>query len=194
MLKNEKQFFLYHGSYTEVSQIDLKKCYRGLDFGKGFYLTTSREQAISFVPNSIKKAISKGLLPRDFSVSDGRISKYVYNFNDTLKILEFEKADVDWLHFVAAHRNGRLFPEVVEKYADFDIVIGKIADDQTATTLIAYVSGVYGIPGSAEADEFAIRKLLPNKLKDQYCFRTGRALSYLKFVGSESYGNAKSSR
>lgn len=34
---------LYHGSYTEVSEIDLSKCRAGLDFGQGFYLTSSFE-------------------------------------------------------------------------------------------------------------------------------------------------------
>ena len=27
---------LYHGSYTEVSQIQLEKCSKGKDFGRGF--------------------------------------------------------------------------------------------------------------------------------------------------------------
>lgn len=32
---------LYHGSYTEISLVDLNYCRYGLDFGKGFYLTSS---------------------------------------------------------------------------------------------------------------------------------------------------------
>ena len=29
---------LYHGSYTEIDSVDLSKCLRGKDFGKGFYI------------------------------------------------------------------------------------------------------------------------------------------------------------
>ncbi|MDD6497976.1 MAG: DUF3990 domain-containing protein [Solobacterium sp.] len=36
--------YLYHGSYTAVEYIDLPKMRERLDFGKGFYLTSSYEQ------------------------------------------------------------------------------------------------------------------------------------------------------
>lgn len=36
-----------------------------------------------------------------------------------------------------------------------------------------------------EADDFCIRQLLPNKLKDQYCFKTESAIKCLKFVKGE---------
>ena len=47
---------LYHGSYCEVSSPQLSKCAKRKDFGKGFYLTSSREQAVSFIKTSIIKA------------------------------------------------------------------------------------------------------------------------------------------
>lgn len=43
----------------------------------------------------------------------------------------------------------------------------------------------FGIMGSKEADEFCIRRLLPNKLKNQYCFKTIKALECLQFMESE---------
>ena len=36
---------VYHGSNTEIKEIDLAKSKLGLDFGKGFYVTSIREQA-----------------------------------------------------------------------------------------------------------------------------------------------------
>lgn len=188
------KIILYHGSYIKVQFVDLNKCYNGLDFGKGFYLTSSKQQAINFVPNSVSKAIRKGTLQKDFPISNGEVSKYELVIDPSLKIVEFPKADVAWLHFVAAHRDNTLFPAIVEKYADYDIVIGKIANDQTAATLNAYISGIYGTPGLKNVDEFTIRKLLPNKLKDQYCLRTQKAIQQLRFIGSEKYGDLKSNR
>lgn len=41
MLELKEGMLLYHGSYTEVSKIDLSKCIAGKDFGKGFYTTSS---------------------------------------------------------------------------------------------------------------------------------------------------------
>lgn len=59
------------------------------------------------------------------------------------------------------------------------------ADDATNTTLAAYIAGAFGTMGSKEADEFCIRRLLPNKLKNQYCFKTIKALECLQFMESE---------
>ena len=63
--------------------------------------------------------------------------------------------------------------------------ICKSADDATNATLAAYLVGAFGIAGSKEADDFCIKQLLPNKLKDQYCFKTTAALDCLHFVESE---------
>ena len=46
MLELKDGFILYHGSYCEVKAPDLAKCAKRKDFGQGFYLTTSKEQAI----------------------------------------------------------------------------------------------------------------------------------------------------
>ncbi len=68
MLTLTNGMFLYHGSYTEVSSIDLSKCKQGKDFGCGFYLTSSYKQARSFVPLSINKQINEGNLPAGYSI------------------------------------------------------------------------------------------------------------------------------
>ena len=70
-----------------------------------------------------------------------------------------------------------------------DIIVGKIADDQTARTLQLYISEYFGNPGTKEADDAAIKQLLPNRLQDQLCFRTEDSVSSLQFVRSERYGN-----
>ncbi len=45
MTKLEDGIILYHGSYCVVEKPDLEKCALYKDFGRGFYLTTSKEQA-----------------------------------------------------------------------------------------------------------------------------------------------------
>lgn len=51
---------LFHGSYCEVKKPELAKCADGKDFGKGFYLTSSRKQAGSFINTSLKKQRLRG--------------------------------------------------------------------------------------------------------------------------------------
>ena len=51
-------FVLYHGSYCEVKEPDLAKCAKRKDFGQGFYLTTSKEQAESFLRSESNQRIS----------------------------------------------------------------------------------------------------------------------------------------
>ena len=41
---------LYHENYAEISSIDLSYSRSTLDFGKGFYLTSSYEQALNYIP------------------------------------------------------------------------------------------------------------------------------------------------
>lgn len=53
---------LYHGSYCEISSPDLDKCAPYKDFGKGFYLTTSYQQARKFIDTSLKKAKAQNLI------------------------------------------------------------------------------------------------------------------------------------
>lgn len=60
MIELPNEILLYHGSYMEVPDIDLSKCSDGLDFGKGFYLTTSFEQALDYIPATVKKRKSAG--------------------------------------------------------------------------------------------------------------------------------------
>lgn len=91
--------------------------------------------------------------------------------------------------FIAANRDDSLFQEFLLQFQDIDIVGGKVADDSTAATLNAYITGEYGKPGSQKVDDFTISQLLPERLTDQFCFRTQKSLISLEFVMSERYGD-----
>lgn len=61
---------------------------------------------------------------------------------------------------------------------------GKIANDNTNATITTYMAGAYGEIGTKAADDICISMLLPERLQDQYCFRTNAALKSLAFVES----------
>lgn len=42
---------LYHGSNLEIIDIDFNKCKPYKDFGKGFYLTSIKQQAVRMAEN-----------------------------------------------------------------------------------------------------------------------------------------------
>ena len=185
MLNLVDGMLLYHGSFTQVSEIKLSKCRQGKDFGRGFYVTSSYKQAQSFVPLSINKQVNEGNLPVGSSI--GYISVFRFHLKPEIAIHTFKDADEEWLHFVASNRRKTLFPEIKKQYAEFDVIGGKIANDRTARTLQLYTAGGYGEPGSVEADNIAIQTLLPNRLEDQFCFCNERAIRTLEFIRSEQY-------
>lgn len=182
MLLLEKPMTLYHGSSVTVSDPDLSRCKPWKDFGRGFYLTSSRKQAEGFA-----RTVARRMNRRhpDSTQGYGVISVYSYRPDAELLVKTYVTAGEEWLHCVAAHRGATAYHEILEELASYDVIAGKVANDQTNATLLAYMSGIYGELGSKTADEMCVRLLMPERLDDQACFRTRRALATLSFVESE---------
>ncbi|MBO4458949.1 MAG: DUF3990 domain-containing protein [Butyrivibrio sp.] len=180
-IENVKRF--YHGSYTVVEKPDLAKCGKGKDFGQGFYLTTDIEQARRFVRSSIGKAVKNGDCEKNHKI--GYVSVYEFTDADGIETYEFESADREWLHCVAMHRRDGLFRDDINRWKKYDMISGKIANDNTNQVITAYINGLYGVVGSEIADRTAIGLLMPEKLTDQICLRTENALKKLKYMSCE---------
>ena len=54
-------------------------------------------------------------------------------------------------------------------------MIGAVANDTTMPVLNLYLNGIYD-------EKEALKRLFPQKLKDQYAFKTEKVLEKLKFV------------
>ena len=87
MLELKESLILYHGSYCEVSRPDLRECVKMKDFGQGFYLTSSKEQAESFLKISINKARAFGRI--EDSQNYGCISIFEFSLLKQLNIHVF---------------------------------------------------------------------------------------------------------
>lgn len=159
---------LYHGSNSDIEVIDLTKGMKYKDFGKGFYLTSSRTTAIRMAQ---KKARLFGGQPYLIS----------YDLDETalhsdLKVKIFpEKACVEWFLFIDANRDR----EKTHPIHDFDIIIGPIADDGVVLQLTNYRQGIF-------SPEEAARLLQDRFLDQQYYFGTDRSLRYLHKINTES--------
>jgi hypothetical protein len=178
MLTGQQNLTLYHASYTTVDTVDLGLCKKRNDFGQGFYLTTSREQAERFVRTSVLKS---GTLS-----SRGYVNRYSYGSFENLRGHEFLTADRDWLDCVCANRRYEQLRDLAAEWDKYDVLIGKIANDDTMATINIYLIDGYGPAGSGEAAKTAIRLLRPERLKDQICLKTPKALVPLVFLDAEA--------
>lgn len=151
---------LYHGSNVEVRDPKILVSNRALDFGTAFYLTSEYEQAKKWAKLTAERKKFGNPIVNEFDFNDELISE--------IHVIRYESADKDWLKFVSSCRTERKTGE------EFDIIIGPVADDRTFDVISLYLIGVYD-------ENEAIRRLLPFKLKDQYAFKTEKALELLKF-------------
>ena len=161
---------LYHGGLAavEAPKIMERLFYRPLDFGTGFYTTSSFEQAGRWVRNRLDHSEEEAC---------GYVS--VYEFDETgfssagLTRLDFPLGQVgpDWFRFVMRNRREHN-PE-----HGFDLVTGPVANDRVYTVLSAYEAGFMD-------EASAIERMKPYRLANQYLFHTENALRFLSFLES----------
>ena len=142
MLELKDGFILYHGSYCEVKEPDLAKCAKRKDFGQGFYLTTSKEQAESFLRTYIVKAIATGTIEEGQKF--GYISTFEFNLSGNLETHIFENADVDWLHCIAAHRKKKCLSKLNVKWRGMISLQERLRMIQQTLPLLLTLPGLSG--------------------------------------------------
>ena len=142
---------LYHSSNVSVEYPDTQHSRDDLDFGKGFYLTTIKDQAISYAQRFQRR------------MQDAWLNTYELTYSPKdWKEKIFYSYDKEWLDFISECRAGR-------DCFDFDIVIGGIANDKVIRTLDRYFQGEL----SAEQ---ALGFLKYEKPNIQYCIRNQEML------------------
>ena len=151
---------LYHGSNVEVKEPILLKVQRELDFGKGFYTTSDMEQAARWAWRTAKRRGESNAFVTVYEVNEDELKN--------ICLLSFDSPNVEWLNFVVKNRKGEYIA------GNWDIISGPVADDQTAQVIDLYLEGAYD-------EEEAIRRFLTQRLKDQYAFKTNKALKLLIF-------------
>ena len=112
---------VFHGSTVIVNSPLVGVGRRNLDFGKGFYVTDLKEQAISWAsrPSNADKPQVLNIYEFD---KDGVLK-------DNYQYKQFMAYDVEWLEFVVASRKGQPVWQV------FDVIEGGIANDRIFNTI-----------------------------------------------------------
>ena len=153
---------LYHGSLEIVEKPQILQANRPLDFGTGFYTTTSLQQARRWVKLRMEQS----------QASVGFINIYEYTPKRDLRTRLFRSANEAWVDFVHANRT------VQDYNHDYDIVTGPVANDNVYLSFNLYESGFI-------SKRELIRRLKTYKLVDQLLFHTERSLDTLEYVGNK---------
>jgi hypothetical protein len=151
---------LYHGSIDIVENPEIRIPSRTLDYGLGFYTTTSFRQAEDWVRRKLNANTLVGYVN-------------VYEFDETLikslNALLFESPTEEWLDFVMKNRTERGFTH------DYDVVYGPVANDKVYAAFALYEGGLL-------SKQNLIAELKTYKLVDQYLFHTPKALEAISFI------------
>ena len=166
MKKLDEINILYHGTGSYHEQIDLKFSLPLKDFGRGYYVTSHRQQAVNWAQHRGKKR--------------GECWMFEYALSpvpDDMKIKELLRYDTEWLDFITKCR-------ICGEEAPFDIVYDRMADNKgnvLAQALQEYADG----HASAQRTLDIVRFYQSHR--DQYCFKTLAAVQLLKRVRAHTY-------
>ncbi len=152
---------VYHGSLEVVEHPLILDSNRNLDYGEGFYTTTSEQQA--------KDWVERRMIERHATCGYVNVYEFDNNKLSEFKSLIFEGPSEKWAKFVMGNRTQKGFKH------DYDIVYGPVANDRVYLQFGLYELGAISI-------DTLIRELKTYKLVDQYLFHTEKALTALRFV------------
>ena len=148
---------VYHGSTVAVENPDISHSYRPLDFGKGFYVTSVREQAVRWAR---RKAALLG---------SGKAIVSIYDMQDNtdgLTVKTFDPDLLEWIDFVCGCRDGR------HEFQQYDLICGKVANDRVFRVVDMYHMGIW-------EKERALKEIKVYPTYDQIAFITQKAIDQL---------------
>lgn len=154
---------VYHSSPCVVDHPDTRHSRSNLDFGRGFYVTELRSQAISYA--------------RRFTLRRRQAYLNTYDLDEVAlqssRLLVFDVYDEAWLDFIMACRSG-------SDHTDWDAIMGGVANDKVFTTVDLYSAGQI-------TKQEALGRLVYAKPNSQLCIRSQELLDEgLTFVGAEA--------
>lgn len=151
---------IYHGSTEIVYKPEIRVPDRALDYGSGFYTTTSYKQAEDWVKRKLKAGTCLGFV-NVYELDEGAVKK--------CRSLFFEKPTEEWVDFVMKNRTLKNYNH------DYDIVYGPVANDKVYAAFALYEGGIID-------KQMLISELKAYKLVDQYLFHTEKSLAVIRFI------------
>lgn len=156
---------LYHGSNTDIKQINFANSKPNKDFGRGFYLTADKYQALQLAE---QRALFFGGEPV--------VNTYLFDEkalkDGSLNVKIFENYTVEWAEFVVANR----FNPTKQAIHDYDIVYGPIANDKVGVQIELFTDKLIDMPTLIQRLKYM------QGITFQYFFGTGKAVALLQKI------------
>lgn len=158
---------LYHGSNVVVEHPEIGKGKPFKDFGQGFYLSATKEQALEMAQRVVERLGAKQTpIVSTFEFDDSAMT------DNSLKVKCFETYTEEWTEFVLRNRDRK----TQQPYHKYDIVYGPIADDGVVRQLLRFEMGYISLKDLMQELQY------PPKITYQYFFGSDQALKKLKFL------------
>lgn len=149
---------LYHASTICIEKPDVLHSRDMLDFGRGFYLTPIREQAVRYAERFTRRG--KEAFVNEYELDDE---------TPGFVIKSFPNYDEEWLDYVSLCRKGK-------QMVRYDAVSGGVANDKVFNTVDLFFAGII-------SKEEALGKLRFEKPNHQLCILNGQMLDrHLHFI------------
>lgn len=155
---------LYHGTNIDFTAIDIQKCKPNKDFGRGFYLTDIKKQALNMAVRRCDIENNGTPIVLEYEFDENALT------SGKLKVKSFEGVSKEWAEFIIQNRLAK-----GKRMHEYDIVIGPIADDGVVYQINLYMQHFITI-------EQLVQGLTYKKLNRQYFFGTEKAIAKLRRI------------
>lgn len=161
LAKEKYKAVLFHGSKKGLSEVTVSGSRENCDFGQGFYLGETYNQALAFVCEDTKSS--------------------VYSFRYSLNGLKIQRFDcnLDWMLAICYYRGtlgeyaqNKSVMNIISGVESSDLIIAPIADNKMFYIMAQFTDG------EINAD-VALHSLSASSLGLQYVFKTEKALKNL---------------
>ena len=167
LLKEKYKNVLFHGSKNGLSEVTVTGSRNNCDFGKGFYLGETYDQALAFVCENDKSSV------------------YSFRYSlDSLKVKAFD-CSLEWMIAICYYRGtlgdysqNKSVRKIISEVESADLIIAPIADNKVFYVMAQFTDG------EINAD-VALHSLSASKLGLQYIFKTEKSIK--KLVPVEKY-------
>lgn len=151
---------LYHGSLDIIENPKIILPNRRLDYGNGFYTTTSFLQAEEWAKRKMRQLVEVSYV-NVYEVDEKELKN--------LAVLKFDKPTDEWIDFVMKNRQDETFLH------DYDVVYGPVANDRVYIQFSLYEQGFIN-------KETLLKELKVYDLVDQMLFHTKKSLACLTYI------------
>lgn len=148
---------VYHGSTEIVKKPAVEHSYRPLDFGRGFYVTTVKEQAERWARRKADILGTDKVILNIYQMSEDIGGFLPKTFDEDL---------MEWIDFVCDCRDGGT------EYLKYDLISGMVANDKVFRVVDMYHMGIWD-------KERALKEIRVYPAYDQTAFITQRAIDAL---------------